>query len=146
MNESQSDESIKTLLVLLEKAEQILSIINLSDGIVKKYNQLKEMTYDKLGMDFRPLVKKSLDGGINNNTRQDSRDPREKIQNENFLWDLLNHTRVINNRKNMIIDFLFELIEKFKFENNSYVKQMLSERENILQIQLEKINSTSTLN
>ena len=50
----QRDQTIKLLLHLLEKAEQILSIINLSDSSTQKYNKLKEIIFNKCNLPFRP--------------------------------------------------------------------------------------------
>ena len=47
------DESFTLILNLLEKAEQILSIINLSDSAVPKYNQLKQLTFLLFQMDVK---------------------------------------------------------------------------------------------
>ena len=38
------DDNLRLLLNLLEKSEQILSVINLSDSAISKYNQLKQLT------------------------------------------------------------------------------------------------------
>jgi hypothetical protein len=46
------DDNSQILMILLEKAEQILSIINLPDITVIKYNQLIELTYEKLEFDI----------------------------------------------------------------------------------------------
>jgi hypothetical protein len=131
MKDSHLEESNKTLLVLLEKAEQIISIINLSDGIIKKYNQLKEMTFEKLGLEYHPLVKKISSTTNTHVSREDT----------NILYDVLNRTRNINNKKNLIIEFLFDLIEKFKFENNTYMKNYLYDHNFLSQI--DKIYSSN---
>jgi 1-deoxy-D-xylulose 5-phosphate reductoisomerase len=51
------DDNFRLLLNLLEKSEQILSVINLSDSAVSKYNQLKQLTFQQLNLPFNPLVK-----------------------------------------------------------------------------------------
>ena len=48
-------KEFKLLFNLLEKAEQILSIINLSDSSISKYNTLKQLTFEQLNLDFKPL-------------------------------------------------------------------------------------------
>ena len=48
---------IKPLLLLLQKAEQIITIINLPSSSIDKYNQLKEISFKKCGLEFTPLVK-----------------------------------------------------------------------------------------
>ncbi len=52
-------EDVKVLLLVLEKAEQILSLVNLPDSTIKKYNELKEICCSKLRIDFFPLQKLS---------------------------------------------------------------------------------------
>jgi len=163
------DENLRVILVLLEKAEQILSIINLSDNIVKKYNQLKEMTYDKLGLEFLPLIKKNIPSReeTGRSDRFDS-SSNQQINLENLLWDNINKIRVLNHKKNLIIEFLFDLIEKLKYDNkncnfgsmnynstglgigsstasNNDYKFLISERDNFFQVTLDKIyNSNSS--
>ena len=63
-------QSIKLLTHLLDKAEQILSLINLSDSSLQKYNKLKEIIFTKCNLQFKPLIKKhnnSNNININNN-------------------------------------------------------------------------------
>ena len=48
---------IKPILLLLQKAEQIINIINLPSSSIDKYNQLKEISFKKCGLEFTPLVK-----------------------------------------------------------------------------------------
>jgi hypothetical protein len=107
-----NDENLKTVLTLLDKAEQILSILNLSETTIGKYNQLKELAFDKLGIDFYPLVNKG-------------RKPKSQGSDVNSL--LVDKLKFISAQKSVIIDFLFDLIEKMKFEDNSYMKQYLFE-------------------
>ena len=47
-------KEFKLLLNLLEKAEQIISIINLPESSISKYNTLKKMTFDMLNINFIP--------------------------------------------------------------------------------------------
>ena len=67
---NRSDEDLCLLLSLLEKAEKILSLINLSDTAISKYNQLKQMTFEKLNISFTPLIKRAttiqMDNQISN--------------------------------------------------------------------------------
>jgi hypothetical protein len=159
MNDTRSEESsnnfnsmnnMKTLILLLEKAEQILSIINLSDGIVRKYNQLKEMTFEKLGLEFKPLIKKCSTNTNEENRSTNTSYSATKIQSVtntqnnnndlNILYEILNRTRNLNQRKNLVIEFLFDLIDKFKFENNShFLRQIINDSGNIFESQLDKI-------
>lgn len=134
-----NEENLKILLILLNKAEQILSIINLPDNAINKYNQLKELTFDKLYLDFQPLTK------IKQKPKKDNNSSLSNLTDNPSLIDNINKLRVINNKKNIVIDFLFDLIEKFKFEDNAYMKQFLAENSNSLLKQLDKsINNTYT--
>ena len=63
MNENENileTKEFKLLFNLLEKAEQILSIINLSDSSVSKYNTLKKLTFEMLNLEFKPLEKRYI--------------------------------------------------------------------------------------
>jgi hypothetical protein len=106
--ETRKSDQVEPVITLLEKAEQILSIINLPDNAIKKYNQLKELTFEKLGREFKPLVK------IGKN---------EKIGGEVGNFEVLNKYRAVNFKKGILIEFLLDLLEKFKFENFDCVKQ-----------------------
>ena len=59
------------LFNLLEKAEQILSIINLSDSSISKYNTLKKLTFEMLKLEFKPLEKKYI--SASNQTNQNNK-------------------------------------------------------------------------
>ena len=60
MNENSRIKEYELLLNLLGKAEEILSIINLSDSSISKYNTLKQMIFEKLNIEFKPLEKKYI--------------------------------------------------------------------------------------
>lgn len=141
--------NVKVLLSLLEKAELILSIVNLPETTINKYNHLKEITFEKLNMEFIPLnIKRQsknpnlsarntnttasnfFDLNSNNNNINNITTNYNSINLTNILENQLNRLRSINSRKSVIIDFLFELIEKFKFENNNYMRQYLIENNN----------------
>lgn len=47
------------LLNLLEKSEQIMSLVNLPESTINKYNELKQLTFNKIGLAFKPLINKS---------------------------------------------------------------------------------------
>jgi ClpP class serine protease len=57
MIKQENEDVLQPVLLLLEKAEQILSILNLSDNTIVKYNQLKKLTFEKLSLGFKPLTK-----------------------------------------------------------------------------------------
>jgi hypothetical protein len=113
------ENNLNIILGLLDKAEQILSIINLSDPIIGKYNQLKELSFSKLGLDFYPLISKT-----------------RKMSKQNIDTPLVDKLKNLSAKKSVMIEFLFDLIEKMKFEDNMYMKQYLLE--NNLMKQLEK--------
>lgn len=129
--------NLKILLSLLEKAEQILGLINLPESTINKYNHLKEISFEKLNLDFQPIkVKKQVKTQSINisrgnfNTTVNSQFFDNKTMNNFTNMDLINRLRTINIRKNVIIEYLFELIEKFKLENNNYMKQYFIENPN----------------
>jgi len=93
MNPNNNQDSISVLLRLLDKAEQILSIINLSDNAISKYNQLKQLTYNKLNLPFQPLIKKFTN-------------PSNQIPD--FLTQELYYQNI---KQSMIIDLLLDYIQ-----------------------------------
>ena len=108
---SQTKE-FKLLLNLLEKAEQILSIINLPESSISKYNTLKKMTFDMLNIEFKPLEKNSLStSNIDNNTKND------KISN-NLNDDILYILHFLNIKKTKLIDLILNYII-----NNNNIEQ-----------------------
>ena len=80
-----NNTQLKLILILLEKAEQILSIINLPESAIQKYNKLKEITFSKCSLDFHPLIKKNQNIPSSNNSTT-----RTNINNKSttFLSDL----------------------------------------------------------
>ncbi len=136
---SEEKNNTKIILGLLEKAEQILSIINLPETTIHKYNHLKEITFEKLNLEFKPLtIKRNLS---NKNTNISSRNINTTNSNicDNNTYHGNNHNntteqliklRSINTRKNVIIEYLFDLMEKFKFENNNYMRQYFNDNQN----------------
>ena len=122
MNESENNNSstiplpqtkeFKLLLNLLEKAEQILSIINLPESSISKYNTLKKMTFDMLNIEFKPLEKNSLstsnmDNSIKNN-----------IISNNLNDDILYILHFLNIKKTKLIDLILNFII-----NNNNIEQ-----------------------
>lgn len=111
MNELKNNNSIlntkefKVLFNLLEKAEQIISIIDLPDSSISKYNTLKKMTFDLLNIDFIPLQKKKITSN-------------EHLNNENQN-ETLNLLYMLNTQKIMIIQLLLDFIQN----NNSVVQE-----------------------
>ena len=117
-NINNSRDPIQILLTLLSKSEQILGLLNLPENIILKYNQLKELTFEKLNLEYKPLQKqpKSLfikhDGGVNVNKQVNSSVEIKKI-------------RMLNSKKTLIIEYMFDLIDRFKFEKNQSMNNYL---------------------
>ena len=101
----------KLLLNLLDKAEQILSIINLPESSISKYNTLKKMTYDMLNIEFKPLEKKQLPAS---NT--------ENINKKNYNDDILYILYFLNIKKSMLIDIILNFISN-NISNNTIESQ-----------------------
>jgi hypothetical protein len=111
MNENENlleTKEFKLLFNLLEKAEQILSIINLSDSSISKYNTLKKLTFEQLNIDFKPLEKRYIKSHTpppfpNNQNNND-----ENIQN--IKDDSLYISHFINIKKSLLIDLMMNYI------------------------------------
>jgi hypothetical protein len=104
-------KEFKLLFNLLEKAEQILSIINLSDSSISKYNTLKKLTFEMLNLEFKPLEKRYIKSNIpspsslsnnNKNTKKESL----LNTNDDFLYLL----HFINIKKSLLIDLMLNYI------------------------------------
>ena len=100
-------KEFKLLFNLLEKAEQILSIINLSDTSISKYNTLKKLTFEMLNLEFKPLEKKYIKPQTENT-------PSSKPQTKND--DSLYILQFINIKKSLLIDLILNYISNL---NNS---------------------------
>ena len=101
---------IKPLLLLLQKAEQIISIINLPTSSIDKYNQLKEISFKKCGLEYTPLVKNvdliknfQKDNNSNNNDQK-------KILYNKIIYEL-------SLSKNKLIELILSFIETNNFLN-----------------------------
>ena len=103
-NNQLESKEFKLLLNLLEKAEQILSIINLPDSSISKYNTLKKMTFDMLSMPFTPLEKKCI--------------PPSNVESQNNASDeSLYLLHFLNIKKSMLIDLILNYI--MSIDNNN---------------------------
>ena len=113
-------KEFKLLFNLLEKAEQILSIINLSDVSISKYNTLKKITFEMLQLEFKPLEKKYLPGagqsGQNNNNQNINNDSIYMLYFQNF-------------KKTMLIELILKFIQNY---NNINEEQDLNDYLNSL--------------
>ena len=105
-------KEFKLLLNLLEKAEQILSIINLSDSSISKYNTLKKLTFEMLNLEFKPLEKRYIKSNIpspsslSNNNNKNTK--KESLLNTND--DSLYILHFINIKKSLLIDLMLNYI------------------------------------
>ena len=104
---------IKPILLLLQKAEQIINIINLPSSSIDKYNQLKEISFKKCGLEFTPLVKN--ENFIKNlNKENNINESQENLKQENELSEI----------KNKLIETIITLLE------TSNISQNLNQKEN----------------
>ena len=111
MNENENflqTKEFKLLFNLLEKAEQILSIINLSDSSISKYNTLKKLTFEQLNIDFKPLEKRYIKSHTSPPISTNQNNNNENIQNINN--DSLYMSYFINIKKSLIIDLMMNYI------------------------------------
>jgi hypothetical protein len=144
--------NLKFLLGLLEKAEQILGLINLPDTTLHKYNQLKEITFNKLNLDYRPVEGKKFQfQKTQNNSMRNFNNTGNNLSqdyNNNILIEHLNRLRLLNVKKTAIVEYLFDLIEKFKYEGSNHMRQHYLDNQNFnLEYQLEKsISNMNDLN
>ena len=96
-------KEFKLLFNLLEKAEQILSILNLSDSSISKYNTLKKLTYEMLNLEFKPLEKKYINPSSDSNRNSLNNNP-------NINDDALYLLYFQNIKKSMLIDIILNYI------------------------------------
>ena len=101
-------KEFKVLFNLLEKAEQIISIMNLPDSSLEKYNTLKKMTCDILNIDFIPLQKRKKDTNEQNINKENNNNNNETL---NLLY-------MLNTQKLMLIQLIVDYIK-----NNNSVSQ-----------------------
>lgn len=139
MNQYTYEESIKLLLNLLDNAESILSIINLSDVSIIKYNELKKITFDKLNLKYFPLVKKNSEINVYNNTQVDPITIKlffQSLKKSMFIKFLMNF---INNQN--VNDLKCDLNDIFNFNIQNVCNQNLEQIEFDLNIQEKKMEN-----
>lgn len=136
MNKKENDNNLniletkefKLLFNLLEKAEQILSIINLSDTSISKYNTLKKITFEMLNLEFKPLekryIKTQVSTPINN---------PDKNKNDLIPDDSLYILYFLNIKKNLLIDLMLNYISNLNTQqqNLDYYLNSLTDIYNI---------------
>ena len=112
-------KEFKLLFNLLEKAEQILSIINLSDTSISKYNTLKKLTFEQLNLDFKPLEKRYIKSHTSASFPNNQRLNNENKNNNNLNDDSLYTSFFINIKKSLLIDLTLNYIDNMnKQEQN----------------------------
>ena len=107
-----NSKEFNLLFNLLEKAEQILSIINLSDSSISKYNTLKKLTFEMLNIEYKPLEKKYITPLTPNN--QNNLDNNIQTNNNDTLF-LLYYNYI---KKSMLIDLLINFITNYNNDIN----------------------------
>ena len=129
MNENQNQNLLETkefklLFNLLEKAEQILSIINLSDSSISKYNTLKKLTFEMLNLEFKPLEKKYIKPQTETTPL-----PAPQGKNDDSLYTL----QFINIKKSLLIDLILNYISNLNNseQNLNYYLNSLSDIYNL---------------
>ena len=111
-------KEFKLLFNLLEKAEQILSIINLSDTSISKYNTLKKLTFEQLNLDFKPLEKRYIKSHTSASFPNNQRSNVEN-NNNNLNDDSLYTSFFTNIKKSLLIDLTLNYIDNMnKQEQN----------------------------
>ena len=108
-------KEFKLLFNLLEKAEQILSIINLSDSSISKYNTLKQLTFEMLNLEFKPLEKKYITAISQSN---------QNNTNNNIIDETLHLLYFQYLKKTMLVDLMINFITNNN--NNIYEEQSLN--------------------
>ena len=135
-----SEKKLKLILKLLEKSEQILSIINLPESAIVKYNQLKEITFNKCSLLYSPLTKQIHQSNSNLSSKSSVstlRNFKYNFNNNNNISlitnfdnnNLIDEIKILNYKKNVLIEILFELFDK-KNEKNDF--NFLNNVQNVL--------------
>ena len=134
MNENENlleTKEFKLLFNLLEKAEQILSIINLSDSSISKYNTLKKLTFEQLNIDFKPLEKRYIKSHTSQPFSNNQNSNNETIQN--IKDDSLYISHFINIKKSLLIDLMLNYISNLinQEQNLNYYLSSLTDIYNL---------------
>ena len=139
----QRDQTIKLLLHLLEKAEQILSIINLSDSSTQKYNKLKEIIFNKCNLPFRPLVKKNSISttSVTNSSRSSIVSDLSTISNHQSTYSSYDSLKQLTVKKNLMIELLFDIIDNMRMSNVKICRNQMMKESKDFQLKLDSIYS-----
>ena len=141
----QKNQTIKLLLHLLEKAEQILSIINLSDSSTQKYNKLKEIIFNKCNLPFRPLVKKTSISttSVSNSSRSSIVSDLSTISNHQSTYSSYDSLKQLTIKKNLMIELLFDIIDNMRMSNVKICRNQMMKESKDFQIKLDSIYTYS---
>ena len=131
MNENENilqTKEFKLLFNLLEKAEQILSIINLSDSSISKYNTLKQLTFEQLNLEFKPLEKRYIKSHTSPPFSND-----QNISNDKLNDDSLYISYFVNIKKSLLIDLMLNYISNLnnKKQNLNFYLNSLTDIYNL---------------
>ena len=145
LQSQQRDQTIKLLLHLLEKAEQILSIINLSDSSTQKYNKLKEIIFNKCNLPFRPLVKKTSISttSVSNSSRSSIVSDLSTISNHQSTYSSYDSLKQLTIKKNLMIELLFDIIDNMRMSNVKICRNQMMKESKDFQIKLDSIYTYS---
>ena len=141
----QRDQTIKLLLHLLEKAEQILSSINLSDSSTQKYNKRKEIIFNKCNLPFRPLVKKTSISttSVSNSSRSSIVSDLSTISNHQSTYSSYDSLKQLTIKKNLMIELLFDIIDNMRMSNVKICRNQMMKESKDFQIKLDSIYTYS---
>lgn len=141
-----TEDNFNLILNLLEKSEQILSVINLSDSAISKYNQLKQLTFQKLNLPFNPLTK-NIPPQLNQSRQPTSPPSNEPLITRCYLLQNIKSLMLIETILNYLStqqkeEFYLEHMESiFNLGMNTVINKTSSELELELKSQEEKLKN-----
>ena len=150
-------DDLSIILLLLEKAEQILSMVSLPDSTIKKYNELKELSCKKLDLEFIPLVKNNTQN-LGNKSQQInnlSNNTYNEFSKEATIKYIILFKELIS-KKNILIEYFNNLIDNFiispsannpsvEYSTSMLIKQLENQDGHYL-MKMNKSNSFSISN
>lgn len=129
MSQNNQQDELKIILLVLEKAEQILSLVNLPESTINKYNELKQISCNKLNMEFFPLTKSSINQTLTS-TKVNINTINQDHLNTEVLIKYILILRELLNKKNALINFFVNLIENYiispNINSNTSVEYLIS--------------------
>jgi hypothetical protein len=131
-------KEFKLIFNLLEKAEQILSIINLSDSSISKYNTLKKLTFEMLKLEFKPLEKKYISPSNLSNQNISTNNNKNINDESSYLLYFQNI------KKSMLIDLILNfMINNNKVDSEQDLNYYLNSLTNIYNLSTDIVTSKS---